>query len=45
MDIEEVKANFDNKEFILNAVKQQGKFLEFASHELQDEREVVKAAL
>ena len=37
INIEEVKKNSDNKQYILQVVKEQGKMLEFASEKLQDE--------
>ena len=45
MEIQEVINNKDNKEFILKAVKESGKLLEFASAQLQNDEEVVKEAL
>ena len=45
INIEEVKKNSDNKQYILQVVKEQGKMLEFASEKLQDDEEVVKTAL
>ena len=45
IDIKEVKNNKENKEYILEVVKKQGKLLEFASEELQDDEEVVIEAL
>ena len=45
MDEKEVIKNKDNKEFILKAVSENGKFLELASKELQNDKEVVLKAL
>ena len=45
MEIEEIEKNSDNKEFILQAVRESGKNLELASEELQDDKEVVMEAL
>ena len=44
MEIEDINENKDNKEFILEAVKESGKNLELASEELQDDKEVVMEA-
>ncbi len=41
-EIEEIKKNANNKEYILKQVAKQGKLLEFASPELQDDEEVVR---
>ena len=45
MEIEEVIKNKDNKEFVLQAVKENGKFLDVVAPELQDDKEVVIAAM
>ena len=45
MEIEEIEKNSDNKEIILQAVRESGKNLELASEELQDDKEVVMEAL
>ena len=45
MEIDEIKKNSANKEFMLKAVQEQGKFLDLASDELKDDEDVVKAAL
>ena len=45
MTAEEVIANKANKEFVLKAVKETGKLLEYASPRLQDDKEVVLEAL
>ena len=45
MDIEEIKQNADNKEFIIKAVSERGKYLDFASDDLKNDRDVVKIAL
>ena len=45
MDIEEIKRNANNKEFMIKAVSEQGKYLEYASSELKDDIDVVKTAL
>ena len=44
-DVTEIKANKDNKEYVIQAVKKKGKLLEFAVPELQDDEEVVRFAL
>ena len=45
INIENMKANSNDREYVLKTVKEQGKMLEFASSELQDDEEVVKVAL
>ena len=45
IDIEEFKQYNDNKEYVLEKVKVQGKLLEYASQNLQDDEEVVKMAV
>ena len=44
-DVTDIKKNSNNKEYVINAVKQKGKLLEFATTELQDDEDVVKVAL
>ena len=44
-DVTEMKANRDNREYVLQAVKTKGKLLEFAIPEFQDDEEIVKEAL
>ena len=44
-DVTEMKKNCDNKEYVMQAVKENGKLLEFAALEFHDDEEVVKAAL
>ena len=44
-EVTEIKANCNNKEYVLKAVGGQGKLLEWASDELRDDEEVVKTAL
>ena len=44
-DVTEMKKNCNNKEYVLQAVKQKGKLLEFAAQEFHDDEEVVKTAL
>ena len=45
MDIEEVKKNSNDKEFIMKAVSVEGKLLDYASDELKQDKDVVEAAL
>ena len=45
MDLEEIKQNKNNKEYMLNAVKEKGKILEYATEELKDDKELVLEAL
>lgn len=45
MEIQDIEKNSDNKEFVLQAVKESGKNLEFASETLKDDKEVVLEAL
>lgn len=45
MQLEDLINNSDNKEFVLKAVKENGKFLEYASNDLKNDKEVVKTAL
>ena len=45
MTEEDVMQNNNNKEFVLEAVKENGKFLDLASKELQDDKKVVMTAL
>ena len=45
MEIEDVIKNKDDKEFVLKAVQEKGKLLEFASERLQNDKEVVIEAL
>ena len=45
INIENMKANSNDREYVLKTVKEQGKMLEFASSELQDDEEIVKVAL
>ena len=44
MEIEEIQKNADNKEYILQKVAEQGKLLEFASPNLQDDEEIVRSS-
>ncbi len=44
-DIETIKNNNTNREYILDIVKQKGAYLEWASPELQDDKELVLEAL
>ena len=37
LEIQEIKENSNNKEYMLEAVRTRGKFLEFASFNLKDE--------
>ena len=43
-DKEEIE-DYNNKEYVLKKVKENGKNLDLASQELQDDEDVVKAAL
>ena len=45
VEITEMKKNSNNKKFVLEQVARQGKLLEFADGNLQDDEEVVKTAL
>ena len=45
MEIEEIQKNNEDKEIILQAVRESGKNLEWASETLQDDKEVVMEAL
>ena len=45
MEIEDVIKNKDDKEFVLKAVQEKGKLLEFVSERLQNDKEVVIEAL
>ena len=45
MEVEDIIKNKDNKEYILKAVKERGKNLEYASENLQEDIDVVKEAL
>ena len=45
LEEQEVIANKDNREFVLKAVSEKGKFLDLVSPELQDDKEVVMTAL
>ena len=45
MEAKEVIDNKDNKEFVLKAVAENGKFLDLVSPELQNDKEVVMTAL
>ena len=44
-EVTAIRANCDNKEYVLKAVSEQGKLLEWASDSLRDDEEVVKTAL
>ena len=44
-EVTEIKKNSDNKEYVKEAVRKNGKLLEFASSKLQDDEEIVKIAL
>ena len=44
-DVTEMKANRDNRQYVLQAVKTKGKLLEFAIPQFQDDEEIVKTAL
>mgnify|MGYP000687810764 CR=1 FL=1 len=45
MNEKEVIENKNNKDFVLKAVSENGKFLDLVSPELQDDKEVVMTAL
>ena len=45
IEVTEMKKNSNNREYVLENVAKQGKLLEFASTQLQDDEEVVKRAL
>ena len=45
MEIQDVIEHKNDKEYILEVVKENGKFLEFVSENLKDDEEVVKVAL
>ena len=42
INIENMKANSNDREYVLKTVKEQGKMLEFASSELQDDEEILR---
>ena len=45
MEVQEIIENRDNREFVLKAVKENGKFLDFVAETFKDDKEVVKMAL
>ena len=45
MDIEEVKKNSNNKDFIMKAVSMEGKLLDYASDELKQDKDVVETGI
>lgn len=45
IEITNMKKNKDNREYVLEVVKQNGKLLEFASEVLQDDEEIAKQAV
>ena len=45
MEIKDVIENKDDKEFVLKAVSENGKFLDLVSDELKNDKEVVMTAL
>ena len=45
MDVEDIKNHCNDKEYIMEAVKENGKFLEYASEELKNDKEIVMQAL
>lgn len=45
IEITNMKQNKDNREYVLNVVKEHGKLLEFASDELKDDEQIAKEAV
>ena len=45
METQDVIKHGDDKEFVLKAVKEKGKFLDIVSERLKDDKEVVNTAL
>ncbi len=45
IEVTNMRKNKDNREYVLNVVKQNGKLLEFASDVLQDDEEIAKEAV
>lgn len=45
IEITNIKKNYNNREYVLNAVSNQGNLLEFASEELKNDKEIVLAAI
>jgi hypothetical protein len=45
IEVTKMKENCDNREYVLNNVKQNGKLLEFASEALKDDYEIASEAV
>lgn len=45
IEITNMKKNKDNREYVLNVVRENGKLLEFASDELKDDEQIAKEAV
>ena len=44
-DVIEMRKNCNNREYVIKAVAEKGKLLEFAAPEFHDDEEIVKAAI
>ena len=45
IEITKIKENYNNREYVLKAVKEQGALLDFADESFKDDREIVLAAI
>ncbi len=45
IEITKMKENYSNREYVLNAVSQQGELLDFAEDSFKDDKEIVLAAI
>ena len=45
IEITKMKENYNNREYVLNAVSKQGSLLDFADEKLRDDKEIVLAAI
>ena len=45
IEVTNMKQNYDNREYVLNAVSKQGSLLDFAAEQFHDDKEIVLAAI
>ena len=45
IEITKIKENYNNREYVLEAVSKQGELLDFAEESLKDDKEIVLAAI